>query len=255
MKFEPGYRLDDQDHFANRRIRSVGELIQNQVRIGLSRMERVVRERMTTQDVEGITPTSLINIRPVVASIKEFFGTSQLSQFMDQVNPLSGLTHRRRLSALGPGGLSRERAGFEVRDVHFSHYGRMCPIETPEGPNIGLIGALASYGKVNDFGFIESPYRVVKNGRVTDEVRYLAADEEEEYVVAQANAPIDSKGNFVRDRVLVRRSPQAATLQGLKTALEQEVFSEPQQKYLMLRPRKFNLWMFRQGKSSLLQRR
>ena len=187
-------------------------------------MERVVRERMTTQDVEGITPTSLINIRPVVASIKEFFGTSQLSQFMDQVNPLSGLTHRRRLSALGPGGLSRERAGFEVRDVHFSHYGRMCPIETPEGPNIGLIGALASYGKVNDFGFIESPYRVVKNGRVTDEVRYLAADEEEEYVVAQANAPIDSKGNFVRDRVLVRRSPQAATLQGLKTALEQEVF-------------------------------
>ncbi|MEC7115430.1 MAG: DNA-directed RNA polymerase subunit beta [Actinomycetota bacterium] len=224
MKFEPGYRLDDQDHFANRRIRSVGELIQNQVRIGLSRMERVVRERMTTQDVEGITPTSLINIRPVVASIKEFFGTSQLSQFMDQVNPLSGLTHRRRLSALGPGGLSRERAGFEVRDVHFSHYGRMCPIETPEGPNIGLIGALASYGKVNDFGFIESPYRIVKNGRVTDEVRYLAADEEEEYVVAQANAPIDSKGNFVRDRVLVRRSPQAATLQGLKTALEQEVF-------------------------------
>ena len=187
-------------------------------------MERVVRERMTTQDVEGITPTSLINIRPVVASIKEFFGTSQLSQFMDQVNPLSGLTHRRRLSALGPGGLSRERAGFEVRDVHFSHYGRMCPIETPEGPNIGLIGALASYGKVNDFGFIESPYRIVKNGRVTDEVRYLAADEEEEYVVAQANAPIDSKGNFVRERVLVRRSPQAATLQGLKTALEQEVF-------------------------------
>ena len=224
MKFEPGYRLDDQDHFANRRIRSVGELIQNQVRIGLSRMERVVRERMTTQDVEGITPTSLINIRPVVASIKEFFGTSQLSQFMDQVNPLSGLTHRRRLSALGPGGLSRERAGFEVRDVHFSHYGRMCPIETPEGPNIGLIGALASYGKVNDFGFIESPYRVVQNGRVTDEIRYLAADEEEEYVVAQANAPIDDKGNFLRDRVLVRRSPQAATLQGLKTALEQEVF-------------------------------
>ena len=218
-------------------------------------MERVVRERMTTQDVEGITPTSLINIRPVVASIKEFFGTSQLSQFMDQVNPLSGLTHRRRLSALGPGGLSRERAGFEVRDVHFSHYGRMCPIETPEGPNIGLIGALASYGKVNDFGFIESPYRVVKNGRVTDEVRYLAADEEEEYVVAQANAPIDSKGNFVRDRVLVRRSPQAATLQGLKLPLSRRSFSEPQQKYLMLRPRKSNLWMSHQGKSSLLQRR
>ena len=154
---EPGYRLDDQDHFANRRIRSVGELIQNQVRIGLSRMERVVRERMTTQDVEAITPQTLINIRPVVAAIKEFFGTSQLSQFMDQVNPLSGLTHRRRLSALGPGGLSRERAGFEVRDVHFSHYGRMCPIETPEGPNIGLIGALSTYARVNAFGFIESP--------------------------------------------------------------------------------------------------
>ena len=185
---EPGYRLDDQDHFANRRIRSVGELIQNQVRIGLSRMERVVRERMTTQDVEAITPQTLINIRPVVAAIKEFFGTSQLSQFMDQVNPLSGLTHRRRLSALGPGGLSRERAGFEVRDVHFSHYGRMCPIETPEGPNIGLIGALATYARVNEFGFIESPYRKVINGKVTDEIVYLAADEEEEYVVAQANA-------------------------------------------------------------------
>ena len=162
----PGYRLDDQDHFANRRIRSVGELIQNQVRIGLSRMERVVRERMTTQDVEAITPQTLINIRPVVAAIKEFFGTSQLSQFMDQVNPLSGLTHRRRLSALGPGGLSRERAGFEVRDVHFSHYGRMCPIETPEGPNIGLIGALATFARVNEFGFIESPYRKVVDGKV-----------------------------------------------------------------------------------------
>jgi DNA-directed RNA polymerase subunit beta len=224
MKFEPGYRLDDQDHFANRRIRSVGELIQNQVRIGLSRMERVVRERMTTQDVEAITPQTLINIRPVVAAIKEFFGTSQLSQFMDQVNPLSGLTHRRRLSALGPGGLSRERAGFEVRDVHFSHYGRMCPIETPEGPNIGLIGALASFGRVNSFGFIESPYRLVKDGTVTDEIVYLAADEEELYVVAQANAPIDAKGHFVNDRILVRRSPQAATLQGLSAQLEQEVF-------------------------------
>ncbi|MPY93438.1 MAG: DNA-directed RNA polymerase subunit beta, partial [Acidimicrobiia bacterium] len=187
VKPEPGYRLDDQDHFANRRIRSVGELIQNQVRIGLSRMERVVRERMTTQDVEAITPQTLINIRPVVAAIKEFFGTSQLSQFMDQVNPLSGLTHRRRLSALGPGGLSRERAGFEVRDVHFSHYGRMCPIETPEGPNIGLIGALASYARVNAFGFIESPYRRVNDGRVSDDIVYLAADEEEDYVVAQAN--------------------------------------------------------------------
>ena len=193
---EPGYRLDDQDHFANRRIRSVGELIQNQVRIGLSRMERVVRERMTTQDVEAITPQTLINIRPVVAAIKEFFGTSQLSQFMDQVNPLSGLTHRRRLSALGPGGLSRERAGFEVRDVHFSHYGRMCPIETPEGPNIGLIGALATYARVNEFGFIESPYRKVVNGKVTDEIVYLAADEEEEYVVAQANAPLNADGTL-----------------------------------------------------------
>ena len=223
-KGEPGYRLDDQDHFANRRIRSVGELIQNQVRIGLSRMERVVRERMTTQDVEAITPQTLINIRPVVAAIKEFFGTSQLSQFMDQVNPLSGLTHRRRLSALGPGGLSRERAGFEVRDVHFSHYGRMCPIETPEGPNIGLIGALATYGRVNPFGFIESPYRVVKNGKVTDEIVYLAADEEEEYVVAQANAKVDDKGKFLADRVLVRRSPQAASLQDLRLQLEQDVF-------------------------------
>jgi DNA-directed RNA polymerase subunit beta len=202
----------------------VGELIQNQVRIGLSRMERVVRERMTTQDVEAITPQTLINIRPVVAAIKEFFGTSQLSQFMDQVNPLSGLTHRRRLSALGPGGLSRERAGFEVRDVHFSHYGRMCPIETPEGPNIGLIGGLASFARVNPFGFIESPYRVVKNGKVTDEIVYLTADEEEEYVVAQANAPLDKNGAFVNDRVLVRRSPQAASLQDLRLQLEQEVF-------------------------------
>ncbi|MEQ8719452.1 MAG: DNA-directed RNA polymerase subunit beta [Acidimicrobiales bacterium] len=223
-KGEPGYRLDDQDHFANRRIRSVGELIQNQVRIGLSRMERVVRERMTTQDVEAITPQTLINIRPVVAAIKEFFGTSQLSQFMDQVNPLSGLTHRRRLSALGPGGLSRERAGFEVRDVHFSHYGRMCPIETPEGPNIGLIGALATYARVNSFGFIESPYRTVRDGKVTNEIVYLAADEEEEYVVAQANAPLDDEGDFINDRVLVRRSPQAASLSDLKLQLEQDVF-------------------------------
>ena len=155
---------DDIDHFGNRRLRNVGELIQNQVRTGLARMERVVRERMTTQDVEAITPQTLINIRPVVASIKEFFGTSQLSQFMDQNNPLSGLTHKRRLSALGPGGLSRERAGFEVRDVHPSHYGRMCPIETPEGPNIGLIGSLASYGRVNAFGFVETPYRKVVDG-------------------------------------------------------------------------------------------
>jgi DNA-directed RNA polymerase subunit beta len=202
------YRIDDQDHFANRRIRSVGELIQNQVRVGLSRMERVVRERMTTQDVEAITPQTLINIRPVVAAVKEFFGTSQLSQFMDQNNPLSGLAHKRRLSALGPGGLSRERAGFEVRDVHSSHYGRMCPIETPEGPNIGLIGALATYARVNEYGFIETPYRKVSEGRVTDEVVYLAADEEEEHVIAQANASISPDGHFTEERVLVRRGPQ-----------------------------------------------
>jgi DNA-directed RNA polymerase subunit beta len=165
---------DDIDHFGNRRLRTVGELIQNQVRTGLSRMERVVRERMTTQDVEAITPQTLINIRPVVASIKEFFGTSQLSQFMDQTNPLSGLTHKRRLSALGPGGLSRDRAGFEVRDVHPSHYGRMCPIETPEGPNIGLIGGLATYARVTAFGFIETPYRKVVNGKVSDKVDYTS---------------------------------------------------------------------------------
>jgi len=224
VKQAPGYRLDDQDHFANRRIRSVGELIQNQVRIGLSRMERVVRERMTTQDVEAITPQTLINIRPVVAAIKEFFGTSQLSQFMDQVNPLSGLTHRRRLSALGPGGLSRERAGFEVRDVHFSHYGRMCPIETPEGPNIGLIGALSTYARVNEFGFIESPYRRVVNGKVTKEIVYMAADEEENYVVAQANTPVNPDGSLVGNRILVRRSPQAASLDDLRKMLEAESF-------------------------------
>ncbi|MDR1825230.1 MAG: DNA-directed RNA polymerase subunit beta [Bifidobacteriaceae bacterium] len=195
---------DDIDHFGNRRIRAVGELIQNQVRTGLSRMERVVRERMTTQDVEAITPQTLINIRPVVASIKEFFGTSQLSQFMDQNNPLAGLTHKRRLSALGPGGLSRDRAGMEVRDVHPSHYGRMCPIETPEGPNIGLIGSLATYGRINPFGFIETPYRVVKSGQVTDEVHYLTADDEDRYVIAQANAPLTKDGRFAEDHVLAR---------------------------------------------------
>ena len=204
---ETNYRIDDQDHFANRRIRSVGELIQNQVRVGLSRMERVVRERMSTQDVEAITPQTLINIRPVVAATKEFFGTSQLSQFMDQNNPLSGLAHKRRLSALGPGGLSRERAGFEVRDVHSSHYGRMCPIETPEGPNIGLIGSLATYARVNDYGFIETPYRKVVKGRVTEEIVYLDAAEEEQFVIAQANASLDAKGNFLEERVLVRRGP------------------------------------------------
>ena len=201
---DQGYFPDDIDHFGNRRVRTVGELIQNQLRVGLSRMERVVRERMTTQDVEAITPQTLINIRPVVAAIKEFFGSSQLSQFMDQTNPLAGLTHKRRLSALGPGGLSRERAGFEVRDVHPSHYGRMCPIETPEGPNIGLIGYLSSFARINRFGFIETPYRKVEKGRVTDEIEYLAADDEDEYVIAQANVRIDDQGTFLDDRVLVR---------------------------------------------------
>lgn len=197
--------VDDIDHFGNRRLRTVGELIQNQIRVGLSRMERVVRERMTTQDVEAITPQTLINIRPVVAAIKEFFGTSQLSQFMDQNNPLSGLTHKRRLSALGPGGLSRERAGLEVRDVHSSHYGRMCPIETPEGPNIGLIGSLSVYARVNPFGFIETPYRKVVEGVVTDEIHYLTADEEDRHIVAQANSPIDENNRFTEAKVLVRR--------------------------------------------------
>ncbi len=197
---------DDIDHLGNRRIRAVGELLQNQYRIGLSRMERVVRERMTTQDLDGISPQSLINIKPVTAAVKEFFGSSQLSQFMDQNNPLSELTHKRRLSALGPGGLSRDRAGFEVRDVHYSHYGRMCPIETPEGPNIGLINSLASYARINQYGFIEAPYRVLdksdpKNPRVTDEVVYLTADEEDNYTVAQANEPIDADGYFVNNSV------------------------------------------------------
>ncbi len=199
--------VDDIDHFGNRRLRTVGELIQGQIRMGLSRMERVVRERMTTQDVEAITPQTLINIRPVVAALKEFFGTSQLSQFMDQTNPLAGLTHKRRLSALGPGGLSRERAGFEVRDVHASHYGRMCPIETPEGPNIGLIGSLSTFAQVNAFGFVETPYRKVVDGRVTDEIEYLTADEEDLFVIAQANVKIDESGNLAEDRVLVRVEP------------------------------------------------
>ena len=207
---DPTTSTDDQDHFGNRRLRSVGELIQNQVRIGLSRMERVVRERMTTQDAEAITPQTLINIRPVVAAIKEFFGTSQLSQFMDQTNPLAALTHRRRLSALGPGGLSRERAGFEVRDVHPSHYGRMCPIETPEGPNIGLIGNLSTYARINEYGFVETPYRKVVNGRVTEQVDYLTADDEDLHVIAQANAAVDAQGNFATDRVLVRQGSRSA---------------------------------------------
>jgi DNA-directed RNA polymerase subunit beta len=200
-----GY-VDDIDHLGNRRLRSVGELLQNQFRIGLSRMERVVKERMTIQDQEGLTPGGLINIRPVAAAIKEFFGSSQLSQFMDQTNPLSELTHKRRLSALGPGGLSRERAGFEVRDVHHSHYGRMCPIETPEGPNIGLINSLATFARVNEYGFIETPYRVVdkETGKATAEIRYFTADEEDQYLVAQAKEPIDEEGNFVDKRVTVR---------------------------------------------------
>ncbi len=197
--------VDDIDHFGNRRIRAVGELIQNQVRTGLSRMERVVRERMTTQDIEAITPQTLINVRPVVAAIKEFFGTSQLSQFMDQNNPLAGLTHKRRLSALGPGGLSRERAGVEVRDVHPSHYGRMCPIETPEGPNIGLIGSLASFARINAFGFIETPYRRVVKGKVTEHIDYLTASEEDDFVVAQAGAPLTKDGKFAEERVLIRK--------------------------------------------------
>jgi len=196
---------DDIDHFGNRRIRAVGELIQHQVRTGLSRMERVVRERMTTQDIEAITPQTLINVRPVVAAIKEFFGTSQLSQFMDQNNPLAGLTHKRRLSALGPGGLSRERAGVEVRDVHPSHYGRMCPIETPEGPNIGLIGSLATFGRINAFGFIETPYRKVNAGKVSSTIDYLTASEEDDFVVAQANAPLQADGKFAEPKVLVRK--------------------------------------------------
>lgn len=197
--------IDDIDHLGNRRLKSVGELLQNQFRIGLSRMERVVRERMTIQDVEVITPQALINIRPVVAAIKEFFGSSQLSQFMDQTNPLAELTHKRRLSALGPGGLSRERAGFEVRDVHHSHYGRMCPIETPEGPNIGLIGSLTTFARINEFGFIETPYRRVVDGKVTDEILYLTADEEDKFVIAQANEPFDPETReFIHSRVSVR---------------------------------------------------
>ena len=198
--------IDDIDHLGNRRLRTVGELLQNQIRIGLSRMERTIKERMTTQDISEVTPQGLMNIRPVTAAVKEFFGSSQLSQFMDQNNPLAELTHKRRLSALGPGGLSRERAGFEVRDVHHSHYGRMCPIETPEGPNIGLIGSLTTYGIVNKYGFIETPYRVVdkETGRVTDEIHYLTADDEEDKIVAQANEPLDSEGRFSNMKVAAR---------------------------------------------------
>jgi len=224
----PGYQVDDIDHFGNRRIRTVGELIQNQFRIGLSRMERVVRERMSTQEIDDITPQSLINIRPIVASIKEFFGSSQLSQFMDHTNPATSITHKRRLSALGPGGLSRERAGMEVRDVHPSHYGRMCPIETPEGPNIGLIGSLATYARINPYGFIEAPYRRVVDGLVTDDIDYLTADEEEEFIIAQANelfdqetgrfGTFDAKGRFVPAKKVLCRAKDA-----------QGVFGEPEE--------------------------
>ena len=220
MQIEEGIgSTDDIDHLGNRRIRAVGELLQNQYRIGLSRMERVVRERMTTQDISEITPQSLINIKPVTAAVKEFFGSSQLSQFMDQNNPLSELTHKRRLSALGPGGLSRDRAGFEVRDVHYTHYGRMCPIETPEGPNIGLINSLASYARINPYGFIEAPYRVVdksedpKNPRVTDDVVYLTADEEDEFFVAQANEPLDEEGHFIHNNVSGRYMDETSAFQ------------------------------------------
>ena len=209
---------DDIDHLGNRRIRAVGELLQNQYRIGLSRMERVVRERMTTQDMDGITPQSLINIKPVTAAVKEFFGSSQLSQFMDQNNPLAELTHKRRLSALGPGGLSRDRAGFEVRDVHYTHYGRMCPIETPEGPNIGLINSLATYARVNQYGFIEAPYRIVDktdpmNPIVTDDVVYLTADEEDNFIVAQANEPLDEEGHFIHNNVSGRFREETSEFQ------------------------------------------
>ena len=205
---------DDIDHLGNRRVRRVGELLQNQFRIGLARMERVVKERMTIQDVDVITPQALINIRPVVAAIKEFFGSSQLSQFMDQNNPLAELTHKRRLSALGPGGLSRERAGYEVRDVHHSHYGRMCPIETPEGPNIGLIGSLSTFAVINKYGFMETPYRRVdkENKRVTDEIIYLTADEEDNYIIAQANEPLDDEGYFEGERVTARYQNEVLSL-------------------------------------------
>ena len=204
--------LDEYEHFGNRRLRTVGELIQEAFRVGLYRMERVVRERMTTEDVDTITPQTIINIRPVVAALKEFFGSSQLSQFMDQTNSLAGLTHRRRLSALGAGGLTRERAPIEVRDVHPTHYGRMCPIETPEGPNIGLIGYLASYATVSEFGFVQTPYRKVAGGKVSDEIVYLDAVEESRYVIAQASAQVDKNGKLVNDLVLCRSSEGEAVM-------------------------------------------
>src|SRR5690606_9480584 len=198
--------IDDIDHLGNRRVRAVGELLENQYRIGLVRMERAIKERMALQEIETLMPHDLINQKPVSAVVKEFFGSSQLSQFMDQTNPLSEVTHKRRLSALGPGGLTRERAGFEVRDVHTTHYGRICPIETPEGPNIGLIASLSTYARVNDFGFIETPYRVVRDGKVTNEDKYLSALEEERLAIAQANAAIDEEGRFVNELVQARRA-------------------------------------------------
>ncbi|MEC9167678.1 MAG: DNA-directed RNA polymerase subunit beta, partial [Pseudomonadota bacterium] len=197
--------IDDIDHLGNRRVRSVGELMENQYRVGLSRMERAIKERMSSVEIDTVMPHDLINAKPAAAAVREFFGSSQLSQFMDQINPLSEITHKRRLSALGPGGLTRERAGFEVRDVHPTHYGRICPIETPEGPNIGLINSLATFARVNQYGFIETPYRVVEGGAVTDEVRYISAMEEGKYTIAQANAELDGKGRFVQDLVPVRR--------------------------------------------------
>jgi DNA-directed RNA polymerase subunit beta len=201
--------IDDIDHLGNRRVRPVGELVENQFRVGLVRMERAIRERMSLQEIETLMPHDLINAKPVSAAIKEFFGSSQLSQFMDQTNPLSEVTHKRRLSALGPGGLTRERAGFEVRDVHSTHYGRICPIETPEGPNIGLIASLSTYARVNDFGFIETPYFKAKNGKVSDDVVYLSALDEEKYAIAQANAPLSKDGHFVENLVSARREGEA----------------------------------------------
>ncbi len=199
-------KVDDIDHLGNRRIRCVGELLQNQFRIGLTRLERVVRERMTIQDLDVVTPQTLINTKPITSSIREFFGSSQLSQFMDQTNPLSELTHKRRISALGPGGLSRERAGFEVRDIHYTHYGRLCPIESPEGPNIGLISALSSFANINEYGFVETPYRKVdpETHKLTDIVEYMTADEEDKYIIAQASEPIDKDGKFVNKKIKVR---------------------------------------------------
>ena len=198
--------IDDIDHLGNRRVRSVGELMENQYRVGLLRMERAIRERMSSVEIDTVMPHDLINAKPAAAAVREFFGSSQLSQFMDQTNPLSEITHKRRLSALGPGGLTRERAGFEVRDVHPTHYGRICPIETPEGPNIGLINSLATYARVNKYGFIENPYRKVENGKVTDEVVYLSAMEEGRYTIAQANAELDDNGKFVDDLVNCRKA-------------------------------------------------